>query len=128
MTKKYKRNYKLCKWLSVLITLVPLIVYAILGFVNGTIAQKISLGVCLITALVFTALNIILKYHIRCTIWILLIGIYACIENIIPLLFILAISTALDEFVLEPLAKKYKSLYVINKEIDKRGVDGKQGN
>ena len=60
----------------------------------------------------------------RCGIWIVLTGLaYAC-NNIVPLLLIMAITTALDELVLTPLAKKYENLYTINKEIDKRGGQG----
>ena len=43
----------------------------------------------------------------------------AC-NNIIPLLIIVAALTVIDEFVLEPLYKRYREKYVINKEIDKR--------
>lgn len=33
----------------------------------------------------------------------------------------MCVTTALDEFIVEPLQKKYKNLYIINREIDKRG-------
>lgn len=36
------------------------------------------------------------------------------------MLVILAITTILDELVFTPLHKKYKNLYIINREIDKR--------
>ena len=80
-----------------------------------------SLGICLVTVLIFTIINVLIKHRIRCTIWILLLGIHACVENITTLLIIMAITTAIDEFIFEPLAKKYKNKYIINKEIDKRG-------
>lgn len=121
MTKQYKKKYKLCQALSILLTLIPILVYVILGFINGTVTQKVSMGMCLLLASIFTVINIIFKYRIRCTIWILMIGIYVCVSNIVPLLFLMAFSTALDEFILSPLEKKYKNLYIINQEIDKRG-------
>ena len=121
MTEKYKRIYKTCRALSILLTLIPLLVYTILAFVQGTVGSKITFGMCLLLAFIFTLINIIFKHRIRCTIWIVMIGIYVCVANIIPLLFLMAFSTALDEFLLTPLEKKYKNLYTINKEIDKRG-------
>ncbi len=122
MTKKYKTLYILFTILSILLTLTPVIVYVILGFSNGDIhsGRKVTLGVCLLIALILTLINILFKYKMRSTIWVILIGIYVCVKNITPLLILLAISTILDEFILEPLCKIYKSKYKINKEIDKR--------
>lgn len=120
-TKHYKRLACIFSLLSILATLVPITIYIIIAFVNGTIGEKVSLGICLVTVLIFTIINILLKHRIRCTIWILLLGIHACVANIKTLLIIMAITTAIDEFIFEPLAKKYKNKYIINKEIDKRG-------
>ena len=120
-TKHYKRLTCIFSLLSILATLVPITIYIIIAFVNGTIGEKVSLGICLVTVLIFTIINVLIKHRIRCTIWILLLGIHACVENIKTLLIIMAITTAIDEFIFEPLAKKYKNKYIINKEIDKRG-------
>ena len=120
MTKKYKTNYILCKTLSILMTLIPLVIYTIKGFCEGTPASKVTLGVCFTTALILTIINVVFKYHMRSTIWILMIGLYVAVDNIIPLLIILAITTILDEFILTPLSRHYKAKYTINKEIDER--------
>ena len=120
MTKKYKTNYILCKTLSILMTLIPLVIYTIKGFCEGTQGSKVTLGVCFTTALILTIINVVFKYHMRSTIWILMIGLYVAVDNIVPLLIILAITTIIDEFILTPLARHYKSKYTINKEIDKR--------
>lgn len=120
MTKKYKNNYILCKTLSILMTLIPLVIYTIKGFCEGTPASKVTLGVCFTTALILTIINVVFKYHMRSTIWILMIGLYVAVDNIIPLLIILAITTILDEFILTPLSRHYKAKYTINKEIDER--------
>lgn len=120
MTKKYKNDYILCKSLSVLMTLIPLIIYTIKGFCEGTPTSKVTLGVCVTTALILTIINIVFKYHMRSTIWILMIGLYVAVDNIIPLLIMLAVTTIIDEFILTPLARHYKAKYTINKEIDNR--------
>ena len=121
MTRKYKNLYIFYRIMSAALVILPLLVYTIIGFCNGDIGKKISLGLCLILAIVMVLINVIIKHRVRSTIWIMIIGIYTCCDNITPLLFILAASTILDEFVFEPLAKKYKEKYVINNEIDKRG-------
>lgn len=121
MTDKYKKKYKFYNFLSLLITILPILIFTILGFIEGTIGQKIALGMCLLTTIILVILNLLLKHIPRCGLWIVLTGLaYAC-NSIVPLLIIMAITTALDELLLTPLAKKYKNLYTINKEIDKRG-------
>ena len=124
MTKKYKIKLNICRLLSFTITVLPVIIYTIIGFMDGTIGEKVSLGICVILALMFMLINVMFKYHIRSTLWVLLIGIYVCIDNIIPLLIIMATTTIIDEFVLVPLINKYKNKYIINKEIDLRGNNG----
>lgn len=120
VTNSYKNKRNLFRALSILITILPILVFTVIGFVEGTITEKVSLGICLFLALLFVLINILFKHHIRSTIWILLIGIYVCVRNITPLLIIMAFSTAIDEFILDPLAKSYANKYKINKEIDKR--------
>ncbi len=124
MTKKYKIKLNICRLLSFTITVLPVIIYVIKGFMDGSIGEKVSLGICVILALMFMLINVMFKYHIRSTLWVLLIGIYVCIDNIIPLLIIMATTTIIDEFVLVPLINKYKNKYIINKEIDLRGNNG----
>ena len=124
MTKKYKIKLNICRLLSFTLTVLPVIIYTIMGFMDGSIGEKVSLGICVILALMFMLINVMFKYHIRSTLWVLLIGIYVCIDNIIPLLIIMAATTIIDEFVLVPLINKYKNKYIINKEIDLRGNNG----
>lgn len=121
VTKKYKRRAKWLKFISVSLLIIPLLIYAIIGFINGNIGEKVTLGMTLIVCLIFVFINAVFKYHIRSTIWIMLLGIQICLKNITPLLVIIALCTMLDEFIITPLAKKYKQKYIINNEIDKRG-------
>lgn len=120
ITKKYQVLSRLFGALSLVVTIVPVLVYVALGFANGEIHQKVTLGITFTLAMLLLAINIIFKFHIRSIIWILVLGIYFCIDNIMPLLLVLAIGTILDEFVLTPLHKSYKSKMKINREIDKR--------
>lgn len=120
ITKKYQTASIVLFWIGVLLTIAPVLVYAVIGFVNGDVKEKITLGVTLIIAISLVIINILFKYHIRSTIWILVLGIYFCIDNIMPLLLIVSVCTILDEFLIEPLHKKYKQRAIINKEIDRR--------
>lgn len=122
MTKKYKKRAKILSILSFIVLFVPLIVYVVMAFASGdiTVSKKVVLGFSLIFALVLTIINALTKFRIRSTIWIVLLGIYYCLNNILPLLLMIAVGTITDEFILSPLQKKNKRLYEINNEIDKR--------
>lgn len=121
MTNKYKKIYKLTYMLSILLAITPLIICVILGFKNGSVGSKFTLGICIMLAAILTLVNLLFKYHIRSTIWILLIGIYVSLQKITPLLIVMAVTTIINEFILEPISRAYKQKYIINKEIDKRG-------
>ena len=120
ITKKYQRLSILFHAFSIIVLVAPLAYYTILGFINGETTEKFTLGITFFTAVILLIINVLFKYHIRSTLWILVLGIYFCMDNILPLLFMVAIGTILDEFVLTPLYKSYKNKYTINKEIDKR--------
>ena len=120
ITKKYQRLAILFQALSILVLIAPLAYYTIYGFINGEVTEKLTLGVTFVVACILLVINVLFKYHIRSTIWILVLGIYFCIDSIMPLLLMVAIGTILDEFVLTPLYKSYKNKCTINKEIDKR--------
>ena len=119
-TKKYKRTNKVLSFFSILLNCTPILSYTIVAFTNGSIKQVTALGLALTMAIMFTIINMVFKHHIRSTIWILLLGIYVCLRNITPLLILIAGCTMIDEFAITPIRKKYKQLYTINKEIDKR--------
>lgn len=120
MTEKYRTGYWVCTAISWLLVLGPLAAYAVYGFCNAEVAEKAALGLTVVAAVFLTVLSILLKFHIRSTMFILLLGIYVCIKNILPLIIIVSICTILDEFVVTPLKKMYHEKLVINKEIDKR--------
>lgn len=122
VTKKAKAKYVFCKVMSILLTIMPLLVYIIIGFANGDIhkGQKVFLGFTCIMALMLTMFNILFKYKLRSPLFLLLLGIYYALDNILTLIIIICVGIVLDEFIFSPLAKRYKQKYTINKEIDER--------
>lgn len=120
ITKKYKNGYIITNSLSALVTVGPLAYYLVKALIEGSTQEKLVLGMMVFAALALTAVNILFKYSLRSAIWLAILGIYTCLNDIQTLLIVIAITTILDEFVLSPLAKGYKEKYHINKEIDKR--------
>lgn len=121
ITKKYRKSYWLCKILSWCITLLPMLIFVIWGFVEGTPHRKMALGGLMVIAIVLVVINILMKLSLRCVPWIMLLGIYICLQEITVLLIIMAVTTVVDELILTPLEKRFREKLVINKEIDKRG-------
>lgn len=119
-TKKYKAIYRLFSLLSVLVLLAPLCYYGVSAFITGVVVEKIALGGFAMAAIVLTLFNLMMKANLRSPIWLVLIGIFLVLDNILPLIIMIAVGTILDEFVLSPIARKYRNLYTINHEIDKR--------
>lgn len=120
VTKKYKRLYALFRALSLLVIIGPLAYYTVMAFIEGEVTEKVTMGVTFMIAAVLVFMNLVMKYHIRSTVWVLVIGIYFCLDSIQLLLVLIASGTVLDEFVLTPLYKSYKNKFTINKEIDRR--------
>ena len=119
-TKKYKRLARLFSLLSILVVLAPLLYYTAEAFIAGAVVEKLALGGLATFSIVLVLFNVLLKASLRSPLWIMLLGIYLVLNSILPLILFIAVGTILDEFILSPLARKYKNLYVINNEIDKR--------
>lgn len=120
ITKKYKRLSFIFGLLSLLCTIAPVTYFTVLGFVNGEIRSKVTLGCTLMLCLILVFINIIKKENLRSPVYIMILGIYMCLDNLLSLFLIMAITTMLDEFVFSPLHKSYKNKAIINREIDKR--------
>lgn len=121
-TKKFKRLNITFTLLSCLLTYGPLVAAIIVGFTDVSVEteKKLYLGFCLSAAVILTIYSIMLKHHFRSTVWVVVLGIYFCIQNIEWLIISIAVSTVLDEFIIEPVKKKVRAKFVINKEIDIR--------
>lgn len=120
-TTRSARNISIISYIASLVsTILPVIVYTGIAFAQGDVRQKFTLGLTLMIAIILVVVNVIFKYHLRSAIWIVVLGIYFCIKNIMPLLLILAIGTVLDEFIFTPVYKRYREKYKVNKEIDRR--------
>ena len=124
-------NYtKICRiklWLyrilDLLILFAPVAIYVVIALTKDgvTTTGKVSVVGTVCIALILSLFNIIAQKRLRCPIWILLIGLYIAIkELLLPLIIILAIVTILDDLLLTPLITYYRSKLIANKAIDER--------
>lgn len=119
-TKTLKRKMTIFHFISWILTFAPILIWLCVAMYKSNDITKTTLAISIVVAGLLSMANLLLKYSIRSTIWVLLIGIYVALRNITPLLIIIAICTIIDEFIVHPLYKHYKERYHINKEIDKR--------
>lgn len=113
-------TWRIIDWLCLF---APLIIYLIIGLANNnvTTGAKVTLVAMLFLALILTAINVIAQKHLRCPIWVLLIGLYVAMNKyLMPLIIILAITSILDDLVFTPLIHYYYTQTVASKTIDKR--------
>ena len=121
-TKKLRLTGLLLTALSLILTFGPLIVYLVLAYGNAMAAPvgKITLTAMLGVSVIMSFVCLINKYTPRCRLWLILIGLYMCLDNFIGCILVLAITQCVDELIVSPLAKHYRNLHRINKEIDRR--------
>lgn len=120
VTKNLKRKMTICHFISWLLTFAPILIWLCIAMYKSNDVTKTTLAISIVVAGLLSMVNLLLKYSIRSTVWVLLLGIYVALKNITPLLIIIAVCTILDEFIVHPLYKHYKEKYHINREIDKR--------
>lgn len=122
-TRKMIRISNLFFWLSALAQTFPLLFYGIKAIVDGdvTTEQKVTVSLCFAAAAIFAIVNAVRKANLRSPLYIVMIGIYFALDDLLPLVFMMAAGCILDELVFTPLHKRYKELVRINKEIDRRG-------
>lgn len=121
MTSKYRLYTWIFTIISLLLNICPLAVYTIKAmFESDLVYEKVALTMTVFIVLILTIVCFVNKIVLRSRLWIILIGVYFCLGEILTPLIIIAICQVLDELIVHPLKKHYKNKYVINKEIDKR--------
>lgn len=124
-----KRNYAylwICRIADFFVLFLPITIYIVMALLNKGIPDLkkiIILGTCGLVV-ILGLFNLIAQKHLRSPLWILFLGLYIAVDNLIPLIIINAIALILDEFLLAPLCRYYKSKTIANKAMDDRlGAD-----
>lgn len=121
ITKKYTILYWIFWTVSILLNVAPLGVYTIRAAVESNlIREKITLTMTVLVVVILTIISFINKIALRSRLWIIMLGVYFCIGEILTPLIIVAVCQILDELIICPLKKYFNNKKTINKEIDKR--------
>lgn len=120
-TKKFSKLSTLFMVLSVLFNVAPLSYYVIDALINSTlVVDKVKLCCTVMIVIILSAIAWINKTSMKSRVWVIMIGLWFCLDNFLAPLLIIGITQILDEWIASPLYKHYKQKYIINKEIDKR--------
>lgn len=120
-TSKFRRLYWLFVITSILLNISPLLIYIIKAFKEADLTtEKVTLSMTVFIVLIMTIISLINKITIKSRLWIILIGIYMCLDYIMIPLIIIAVCQIVDEIIICPLKKSFKNKLIINKEMDKR--------
>lgn len=121
MTEKYKRLALLFTCLSILLVVGPFLYYVITALVGtALVVEKVALASTLVIVGIMTVVSMANKTVMKSRLWILLIGLYVCLDNIMTPLIIVAVCQVLDELIAAPLAKHYRGKLTISKTMDER--------
>lgn len=120
MTARYHKLNIFLGILSFFLNIGPLAFYGILGFAHAEIHEKITLGLTVIVVLIMTLIALVNRISMRSRLWVLLCGLYVCLDYILVPLIVFAVCQIVDEVIVSPLHHKFKNLYTIHREIDRR--------
>ena len=121
MTKHYRRLYFTFLIFSILLTLGPLVVYSLKALLSADLVhEKVSLMMTVFIVLIMTCISLVNKCAMKSRLWVLLIGIYLCLDSILEPLMVIAGCQVLEELIVSPLRHRFKDRLVINKQIDRR--------
>ena len=121
MTAKYQKIAIALAIFSILLNFGPLIGYTVFALCSGAaIVQKFALCGTLLVVGIMTLYNVITHTVMRSRLWILLLGLYLCLESILCPLLIVAVCQVADELIISPLHASAVEKRNIHRELDKR--------
>lgn len=119
------KHYRLWYWVffifSILLNVSPLAGYAIKAMIESDlIYEKVTLVTTVFIVLIMTCVSLVNKVAMRSRLWVILIGLYFCLDYILTPLMIIAVCQIVDELIVSPLKHSFREKLVINKQIDRR--------
>ena len=103
----------------------PLLYFVPYGFITGETVQKIGLSFTVIISLLLAMISLVVSVTARaglhkCMMWTLIAGVLFCLKEIQVFIWIMCITSILDELIFVRLRDSYRAKLIANKEIDRR--------
>lgn len=132
MAKYVSERTKQCRMLTFVFGLLhflclfgPLLYFIPYGYTTGETVEKIGMSFTVTTALILFMISILVSathragLH-RCIMWVLIAGVLFCLEQVQVFIWIMAVTSILDELIFTKVRDHYKAALISNKEIDRR--------
>lgn len=104
----------------------PLFYFIPYGYITGETTEKIVMSFTVIASIIMIVISLLVSVTSRAGIhrsvmWLLIIGVLFALQDMKAFIWIMAITSILDEMVFTKIRDYYKTALISNKEIDKRG-------
>ena len=124
-TKQCRKRKNIFSLLHFLCLFGPLLYFIPYGYITGETVQKIGMSFTIVVSIVLAVTSLVVSLTARaglhrCVMWILIAGVLFCLEDIKAFIWIMCITSVLDELIFTKLKDHYKVALVSNKEIDRR--------
>lgn len=124
-TKQCKFRKNLFTVLHFLCLFGPLLYFVPYGYITGETVERICMSFTIILSLILCIISIIVSSTARaglhkCIMWTLIAGVLFCLQRIQAFIWIMCITSILDELVFNKLSDHYKTALISNKELDRR--------
>lgn len=125
-TKQCIRRKNLFSLLHFLCLFGPLLYFIPYGYITGETVQKISMSFTVVLSLVLALISLITGVRARAglhrtILWVLMAGVLFCLQEVKVFIWIMCITSILDELIFVKIKDYYKTAVISNKEIDRRG-------
>ena len=124
-TKQCKNRKHLFGLLHFLCLFGPLLYFVPYGYITGETVEKVAMSFTIIVSIVLAAISMIVSVTAkaglhRCIMWTLIAGVLFCLQEIQTFIWIMAVTSIIDELIFTKLKDYYKAALISNKEIDRR--------
>lgn len=121
MTKTYRIWFWILAVLSFLLCVGPLAAYSVSALIAADLViEKVALASTVFIVLIMSLVSWLNKIALRSRLWIILIGLYICLDSIMTPLIIIAACQVIDEIIVCPIKHNLSTKLTISKELDKR--------
>lgn len=124
-TKQCRNRKNLFGLIHFLCLFGPLLYFIPYGYITGETVSKIGMSFTVIVSIMLAAISMIISathragLH-RCILWILIAGVLFCLQEVQVFIWIMCVTSILDELIFVRLKDYYKAALISNKEIDRR--------
>lgn len=132
MAKYVSDRTKQCKILTTIFGVLhflclfgPLLYFVPYGYTTGDVVEKIAMSFTIIASVILALISVLVSVTARaglhrCIMWILITGVLFTLQEIQVFIWIMAVTSILDELVFTKVRDHYKAALISNREIDRR--------